>query len=109
LQFRSRSVLHHIDLLVADYAEEVTMRALPLSTGPALWSVLTVLVLLNGPASVQAQEDRPDLATKARALFQTHCYRCHGQDGANEGGLNFILDRDKLVATLRQKLTLAPA
>lgn len=73
------------------------MRALPLSAGPALWSVLTLLVLLGGPAPGQAQEDRPELATQARALLQTHCYRCHGQDGANEGGLNFILDRDKLV------------
>ena len=46
----------------------------------------------------------PELSGRAKpcALFQTHCYRCHGQDGANEGGLNYILDRDKLVE--RRKL-----
>jgi tetratricopeptide (TPR) repeat protein/mono/diheme cytochrome c family protein len=67
------------------------MRPRSLSTGLALGSVL---VLLMAPAICRAQQE---LANKARALFQKHCYRCHGQDGANEGGLNYILDRDKLV------------
>src|ERR1700722_4505935 len=73
------------------------MRALSLSAGSAFWNVLVFLALLAAPAHGQAQEGPQELATKARALFQTHCYRCHGQDGANEGGLNYILDRDKLV------------
>ncbi len=64
--------------------------------------VLSLLVLLTAPAVVRAQVDRQELAAKARGLLQTHCYRCHGQEGANEGGLNFILDRDKLVE--RRKL-----
>src|SRR5262249_45056907 len=25
------------------------------------------------------------------------CHRCHGHDGANEGGFNFVLDRQRLV------------
>src|SRR5271168_3053851 len=43
-----------------------------------------------------AAEDA-DLATKARAVLKANCYRCHGQEGAVEGGMNYILDFDKLV------------
>ena len=39
-----------------------------------------------------------ELARSALAVLKTHCYRCHGQDGAVEGGLNYVLDRDRLVA-----------
>jgi WD40 repeat protein len=38
------------------------------------------------------------LAARALAVLDSHCHRCHGKDGAVEGGMNFILDRDKLVA-----------
>ncbi len=31
-------------------------------------------------------------------MLQTHCYRCHGQDGVAEGGFNFVLRRDRLVS-----------
>ena len=41
-------------------------------------------------------------ATQALAVLRKHCHRCHGQDGTVEGGLNYILERDKLVA--RRKL-----
>jgi WD40 repeat protein/mono/diheme cytochrome c family protein len=47
---------------------------------------------------VQAQPKSPDLATKAQAILKTHCYRCHGQDGVFEGGMNFVLDPAKLIA-----------
>jgi mono/diheme cytochrome c family protein len=40
----------------------------------------------------------PAEAAKARAVLQKHCYRCHGEKGTAEGGMNFVLDRDKLVA-----------
>jgi hypothetical protein len=38
---------------------------------------------------------------EARAVLKTYCYRCHGQDGRNEGGLNFVTDLGKLVASKR--------
>src|SRR4051812_8975448 len=38
------------------------------------------------------------LAARAHAILKANCYRCHGQEGAVEGGLNYILDRDKLIA-----------
>jgi len=37
------------------------------------------------------------LAAKAQAILQSHCYRCHGQDGSIEGGFNYVLDSAKLV------------
>ncbi len=40
----------------------------------------------------------PDLPTRAHAILKANCYRCHGQDGAIEGGLNYVLDLKALVA-----------
>lgn len=37
------------------------------------------------------------LAAKAKAILDTHCHRCHGQDGAIEGGFNYVLDVAKLL------------
>jgi len=37
-----------------------------------------------------------DLAAKAQQVLAAHCYRCHGQDGAVEGGFNYVLDPAKL-------------
>lgn len=42
-----------------------------------------------------------------RSILETACYRCHGKDGRNEGGFNYVLKRDQLVA--RKKLTLGDA
>jgi hypothetical protein len=39
-----------------------------------------------------------DLAEKARASLRANCHRCHGREGAVEGGMNYVLDRDKLIA-----------
>lgn len=36
---------------------------------------------------------------KVEQVFATHCHRCHGKDGANEGGFNYVLNRDRLIAT----------
>jgi tetratricopeptide (TPR) repeat protein len=57
--------------------------------------------LLAVPA---AEPDRADLARKAHAVFKAHCYRCHGQDGAVEGGLNYVLD----FKTLRARKKVVP-
>ncbi len=38
------------------------------------------------------------LARQARDVLKTYCYRCHGQDGANEGGFNYVADLKQLVA-----------
>ncbi|MDB5313209.1 MAG: domain, G-beta repeat [Gemmataceae bacterium] len=53
------------------------------------------LLVAAAPASA---DDKQELAAKAQTVFKTHCYRCHGQDGAIEGGLNYVADLGKLVA-----------
>lgn len=63
------------------------------------WRLLmaaTSVVLVN--SFVLAQTKDADLAAKAQAVLKTNCYRCHGQDGVFEGGMNFILDPAKLIA-----------
>jgi mono/diheme cytochrome c family protein len=54
-----------------------------------------VLVAL---CALPALADDRALAQHAREILQANCYRCHGNDGANEGGLNYILDRQRLVS-----------
>ena len=53
------------------------------------------------PAFAPAQD--AGLAEKARAILKTHCYRCHGENGSVEGGVNYLLDRHQLVG--RGKVT----
>jgi WD40 repeat protein/mono/diheme cytochrome c family protein len=48
------------------------------------------------PCYSKGAEDA-DLAAKALNVLKTHCYRCHGKDGSLEGGMSFVLDRDRLV------------
>src|SRR5262249_22274033 len=57
--------------------------------------VISPLAHAAGPGS------RADLAARAQGILKTNCYRCHGQDGAARGGMDYILDRDKLVARRR--------
>jgi len=59
--------------------------------------VLLVAVVALGFASrLTAADD--DLARKARRVLEANCHRCHGQNGAVEGGLNYVTDLGKLVA-----------
>lgn len=57
--------------------------------------VVGFLLAVTAPA---VADDKQALAAKAQAVFKAHCYRCHGQDGAIEGGLNYVTDLSKLVA-----------
>ena len=50
------------------------------------------------PTSTTPENPTTALARKANDLLKTNCYRCHGENGAAEGGFNYVLDRDKLVA-----------
>jgi WD domain, G-beta repeat/Planctomycete cytochrome C len=55
----------------------------------------TIAALFASPAV--AAESNP-LAAKALDVFKTHCYRCHGAEGNVEGGMNYIVDLERLVA-----------
>src|SRR4051812_48887594 len=65
--------------------------------GPLPGLLVLALAALAGPPALPSPPD-PTLAARAVGVLKTHCHRCHGQDGAVEGGFNYILDRDKLVA-----------
>jgi mono/diheme cytochrome c family protein len=58
-------------------------------------SSLVFFAVISGTALA---EENAALAAKAKEILKTNCYRCHGQDGQVEGGLNYILDRQQLVA-----------
>jgi WD40 repeat protein/mono/diheme cytochrome c family protein len=47
---------------------------------------------------VHCADDPKQLAARAQSILKTHCYRCHGQDGAIEGGMNYGTDLAKLLA-----------
>ena len=61
-------------------------------------SVGVTLVVFLASAAVAAADDGGAAARQAEAILKANCYRCHGKDGSLEGGMNYILDRDKLIA-----------
>jgi WD40 repeat protein/mono/diheme cytochrome c family protein len=66
---------------------------------PGRWRPILLLGSLLGSGSLHAADaDATALATKAVAVLNSNCRRCHGQDGTAEGGMNFIVDPAKLVA-----------
>ncbi len=62
---------------------------------PFFLALLAVACCLT---AVRADDEHTVLARKAQNVLKANCYRCHGQDGAVEGGMNYVLDLDKLVA-----------
>jgi mono/diheme cytochrome c family protein len=57
---------------------------------------LVGLALLSAAGPAAAAET--DLAAKARSVLETNCHRCHGREGTAKGGMDYVLDRDRLVA-----------
>jgi serine/threonine-protein kinase len=59
-----------------------------------VWLIGSVL-----PSSAQAQAAEPDpqLSQQVHVVLERHCYRCHGQNGAKEGGFDYVLDFKQLV------------
>ncbi len=53
----------------------------------------------SSPSAPATTDASSALAQKARDVFQANCARCHGDGSPAEGGFNYVLDRDKLVAT----------
>jgi mono/diheme cytochrome c family protein len=58
------------------------------------WSGL-IAVLSWGTVRAATPEE---LATKAETILRKNCYRCHGQNGNDEGGFNYVLDPKRLIA-----------
>lgn len=61
-----------------------------------LVAFITLVNLLQSPG---AQTPSPGIAQRAWEVLRGHCYRCHGEDGSAKGGMNYVLDRDRLVET----------
>src|SRR5262245_53815876 len=59
---------------------------------------LLLLALQAGPPAPPPPTPDPALAARPQGPLKAHCHRCHRLEGAVEGGLNYILDREKLVA-----------
>lgn len=56
------------------------------------------VALLLALASPVSADEKQAISGKAQAVFKAYCYRCHGENGAVEGGLNYVADLSKLVA-----------
>ncbi|WP_422928525.1 c-type cytochrome domain-containing protein [Singulisphaera sp. PoT] len=62
------------------------------------------LILISGlclGGEVRGQAPATGQAERAAGILKKYCYRCHGQGGRNEGGLNFVTDLKKLVESKR--------
>src|SRR5262249_21213942 len=65
---------------------------------PLIRGTLACLVVVSFIPGIQAAEpEDSSLAQQVQAILKADCHRCHGHDGANEGGFNFVLDRQRLV------------
>ena len=62
------------------------------------WSALVGAGAFLGVGTAGAEENPRRVAARAHSILKQYCYRCHGQDGSLEGGMNYILDRDKLLS-----------
>ncbi|HEY7423356.1 MAG TPA: protein kinase [Gemmataceae bacterium] len=50
------------------------------------------------PAPPAVDAGKEALARQVRDKLTTYCYRCHGENGAMEGGFNYLMDRRQLIA-----------
>ncbi len=60
-----------------------------------------VILLMRLAPIASAGEAEDKLARGAKDVLKAYCYKCHGQDGRSEGGLNVVADLGKLVETKR--------
>lgn len=60
--------------------------------------VLFLILILNSSAIAAKETDQVELARQAQEILRANCYRCHGQDGSIEGGMNYITDLPTLIA-----------
>ena len=61
----------------------------PFAVGLCCWMFL---------AGVAHAQDAAKLAKRAQAILKEHCYSCHGEAGAAEGGVNYVLEVPRLIS-----------
>ena len=85
-------------LSVADQ-EFLKAQARPRPAAPAIEAARPAATPpLPAAAPITAQGEA--LALQTQAVLKANCYRCHGEEGASEGGFNFALNLQKLAQTL---------
>ena len=57
--------------------------------------VIALGLIFALPLAARAQEN---LATQARSVLETYCYKCHGKDGSSKGQFSFVLDVKQMLA-----------
>src|SRR5262245_62103376 len=63
-----------------------------------IWVACVLAFPAAAPAAAPPSSARDgELARQALAVLEKHCHRCHGKDGSVEGGLNYVLDRGRLI------------
>ena len=70
------------------------------ATAPAPATTTPAGAPMSAPAPAPVTAEGAALAAKAETVLRTHCYRCHGEEGASEGGFNFAVNLPKLARTL---------
>jgi mono/diheme cytochrome c family protein len=63
--------------------------------------LLSAALLLSATPAYGQDRQPASLASRARAVLETHCYRCHGRGGTAKGGFGYVLDRDRLAAHVK--------
>lgn len=63
--------------------------------------LLVISAGLDRPATSMSQRSRQpaEMAQGARDVLERYCYRCHGQEGRDEGGFNVVVELEQLVAS----------
>jgi WD40 repeat protein len=78
----------------------------PATTIPATTIPATTIPATTAPApsipATPVTAEGAALALKVQGVLKTNCYRCHGEEGASEGGFNFVLNLEKLAKTVVQ-------
>ncbi len=60
-------------------------------------SLICIAVWQLGLGSPSPAAEVSETAKKAKAILEQRCYACHGEAGSADGGINFVLDRSRLV------------
>src|SRR6516162_5444162 len=75
---------------------ELSTESAPMRLPCRLIPLSAALILATSAHS--ADDPKVELAKKAQAVLKANCYKCHGEAGAVEGGMNYIVDLERLVA-----------
>jgi mono/diheme cytochrome c family protein len=76
--------------------------AAPSISAPAPAAISPVQPTASAASRVRtrfASSENEGVVKAALAVLRDNCYRCHGKEGTNEGGFNYVLDLEKLART----------